>query len=869
MSETSRRDWHAIKSIVLEAIDLGPDARDAFLARACGEDVGLRTEVDALLAAHQDRRPFLDAPPVAGAARALRTALAESDDEVPCRVQPGTRIGQYEVVEPIGSGGMGDVYRAHDTKLDRFVALKLVPDAGSDRTADRVLREARAASALNHPNICTLYEVGEFGSRPYLAMEYIDGQPLSSAMPGEGFEPAAVVTYGVQIAQALAHAHERGVIHRDLKAANVVLTPDGRAKVLDFGIAKRLTTTGVGGGTGTLTEAGTISGTLAYIAPERLRDQPADARSDIWALGVLLYEMACGRRPFSGDTPFEVSSAILKDLPPPLPAKVPAGLRNVILTCLQREPANRFQHASDVVAALERHVHASRLDFRSPWSDWRLLSGLAAAVLLVAALVVFQWRLAVGPSGDRTTTLAVLPFKVLSGAPEIGFLGIGVPDIIISRLAFVRSVRVRAVLLPANEEDPQVTGRRLGVEYVLTGTIQKDSERIRITPHLLRVEDAAVIPLRSLTLPSTDLLRLQDDIAGGVVAALPIQITKEDRARVEAQYTQSAEAYAAYLRGRAELTENNAANTRAAVMHFQEALDRDHDFVLAHAGLAMASARMRLFFAKEDEVQNWEKRAREAASRALQLDSDLAQSHEALAAVFRSMEFDWKAAITEASRALELNPTLDQSRSFLASAFMHLGLLDRATAEAQRVMELNQANLEEPLRIQGASAMYAGRFDVALSLLQQASSASHSPAEWNLAYAYYYAGRRAEAEDMLRKITGNSARSQRRTQATLASFLAARGETAEAKRLIESVLAGSYRDHHVAYSLGAAFAQLDMPDEALTWLDQSRQTGFPCYPWFAQDPLLAKLKGRPAFDAFLDDLKQSWQTTKEQYSPGR
>jgi TolB-like protein len=867
VSETPPRDWDALKSIFLEAINLDPDERDAFLARACGADIGLRTEVDSLLAAHQDERPFLDTAPVAGAARALRTAFDETE-QVPSRIEPGTRIGQYEVLEPLGSGGMGDVYRAHDTRLDRFVALKLVLDAGSDRSADRVLREARAASALNHPNICTVYEVGQFGSRPYLAMEYIDGQPLSSAMPAEGFEPADVLKYGVQIAEALAHAHERGVIHRDLKAANVVVTPEGCAKVLDFGIAKRLTATGAGGRTGTLTDAGTISGTLAYIAPERLRDHPADTRSDIWALGVLLYEMASGRRPFAGNTPFEVSSAILKDLPPPLPARVPARLRNVILTCLEREPAKRFQHASAVVAALNQDVHPHRADSR--WiGSARIVTGLTVAVLLVAAFVIYQWRLVGGPSRGQTATLAVLPFKVLSGAQDIGFLGIGVPDIIISRLAFVRSVRVRAVLVPGTGDDPQVAGRRLGVDYVLTGTIQKDSERIRITPHLLRVEDAAVIPIRSLTLPSTDLLRLQDEIARGVVAAFPVQMTKEDRARMEAQYTQNEEAYAAYLRGRADLTENNASNTRAAVMHFQEALDRDHDFVLAHAGLAMASARMRLFFAKEDEVQSWEKRARDAANRALQLDSDLAQSHEALAAVFRSMEFDWKAAITEASRALELNPTLDQSRSFLASAFMHLGLLDRAAAEAQQVMELNPANLEEPLRIQGVSAMYGGRFDVALSLLQQASSASHVPAEWNLAYAYYYAGRKVEAENMLRKITGNSARSQRRTQATLASFLAARGEQVEARRLIDGVLAGSYRDHHVTYSLGAAFAQLDMPDEALIWLDQSRKTGFPCYPWFEQDPLLAKLKGRPAFEAFLGDLKQSWQTTKEQYSADR
>jgi len=869
VSGTSPRDWLAIKSIFMEAIELGADERDAFLARACGKDTFLRTEVESLLAAHDDERPFLDAPAIAGAAQALSAAIDETEF-VGKLLQPGTRIGQYEVIEAIGSGGMGDVYRAHDAKLDRFVALKIVLDSATSRTADRVLHEARAASALSHPHICTVYEVGEFDSRTYLAMEYIDGRPLSSTIPPEGFEPADVIKYGVQIADALAHAHEHGVIHRDLKAANVVVTRQGHAKVIDFGIAKRLAASGVGVKTGTLTETGTISGTLAYIAPERLRDHPADARSDIWALGVLLYEMASGRRPFVGDTPFEVSSAILKDSPPPLPATVPPQLRHVILKCLEREPANRFQQASDVVAALEQHVHLRRTDLRSIWSRRRVAVGLALAVLLASSFGVYQWRRAAGGSPNQTATLAVLPFKVLSGTQDIGYLGIGVPDNIIGRVALVRNIRVKAALVRGKEnDDPQLTGRELGVGYVLTGTIQKDGDRIRITPRLVRVEDDAVIPTRSSTLPSSDLLRLQDEIARGIVDALPVQMTKEDRARVEAQYTDNAEAYAEYLRGRAGLADNKGDSIQAAVAHFQEALDRDPDFVLAYAGLAMASARMRLYFAQEDEVRAWEKRAREAANRALRLDPELAQSHEALAAVFRSADFEWRAVITEARQALDRNPTLDQSHSFLAAAFMHLGLLDRASSEARLVIELNQANVEEPLRLQGASALFRGRFDEALALFQQASKASNEPVEWYLAYASFYAGRKEQAEEMLRQMRGKSARTQRRTQATLASFLAARGKGAEAKQLIDAILAGSYMDHHVAYSVGVAYAQLDMPDEAVRWLSKSRQDGFPCYPWFARDPLLSKLKERRAFQVFLDDFRESWETTKQQYSADR
>ena len=866
MSGTSPRDWPAVKSIFLEAIELDPVERDAFLARACGEDNGLRMEVESLLAAHHDERPFLGAPPIAGAAQVVSATFDETQ-AMATGLAPGTRVGQYEVLEQLGSGGMGDVYRAHDTKLDRFVALKVVLDSGTSRTADRVLREGRAASALNHPNICTLYEVGEFGGQPYLVMEYIEGQPLSAAIPPEGLESADVIKYGVQVADALAHAHQRGVIHRDLKAANVVLTPQGRTKVLDFGIAKRLTTLGsIGEATGTLTETGTISGTLAYIAPERLRDHPADARSDIWAVGVLLYEMASGRRPFVGDTAFEVSSAILKDSPPPLPAKVPAQLQNVILKCLEREPANRFQQASDVVAALEQPLHVRRGVLRSIWSSRRIAVALTLVALLAATFGAYQWRKAAGGSYDQTTRLAVLPFKVLSGAQDIGFLGIGVPDTIISRMALIRSIRVKGVLEQGKEnEDPRLTGRALDVDYVLTGTILKDGDRIRITPRLVRIKDGATIPTRSSTLPSSDLLRLQDEIARAIVDALPVQMTTEDRARVEAQSTQNPAAYAAYLRGRAELAPNKPSNTQAAVAHFQNAINRDANFVLAYAGLAMASARQGLYFAEEGEVRAWQKHARDAASRAFQLDPELAQSHEALAAVARSTDFDWTNVITLASRALDRNPTLDQSHAFVAAAFMHLGLLDRARSEAQLVMELNQANVEEPLRIQGASAMFGGRYDEAFDLFQRASRASNEPVEWYVAYASYYTGRKQEAEDMLRQIRGKSARTQRRAQATLASFLAARGEAAEAKKLIGAIVAGSYMDHHVAYSLGAAYAQLDMPDEALRWLNESRQGGFPCYPWFERDPLLSRLKDQPGFQVFLDALKQKWETTKQQY----
>ena len=858
-----RGDWAAIKALFQEALELAPDAREAFLARACGADPTLRAEIDSLLAAHEDERPFLNAP-VDGAARVLAAALGEAN--APAGLAPGTRIAQYEVLEAIGSGGMGDVYRARDTRLDRFVALKIVADTAAARTADRVLREARAASALNHPNVCTLYEAGEFEGQPYLAMEYIAGQPLSALIPSTGFAPSDVVRFGVQIADALAHAHEHGVIHRDLKSANVVVTPQGRAKVLDFGIARRASTVGAATSAATLTGAGTISGTLAYMAPELLRDQPADTRSDIWALGVLLYELAAGRRPFAGDTPFELTSAILKDDPRPLPARVPAALRALILRCLARDPLHRFQKAAEVAAALAQSAAPHRaVPFMSHGPVRRAAIGLGVAALFVAGYTLFSWR-----SDPQVVRLAVLPFHVLSGAQEIGFLGIGVPDTIISRIAAVENLRVRSLLAPGKERaDPQEVGRQLGVDHVLLGTIQKAGDQMRITPQLIRVPDGVSVWTRPYTISSTtDLFRLQDEIARGVMEALQVQLTGNERGRAERPHTRDPEAYALYVRGRAELTPNAEVSTLAAADSFQAAIDRDPQYPLAHAGLAMASAKMRLFFAAEHEVSTWYNRAHEAAQRALMLDPDLAETHEALAAVHRSTDFNWPQTIEEATRALELNPSLDQPHLYLASAFMHLGLLDRAAAEARAAIELNPANADEPLRVQGVAAMYAGRFDEAVRTLEQAIAGRRAPADWNLSYAYYNAGRTDTAESMLRKISSDSARSKRRAQATLAGILAARGERAEAETLIQAVLKGSYTDHHVAYALGAAYAQLGMSEEALERLTEARSTGFACLPWFERDPLLAPLKGTPAFQRFMDEFRQSWATLRARFPGG-
>ena len=863
MTTTPQRDRSAIKAIFFQAIQLPPGEREAYVAEACDANSDMRSEIASLLAAHDDGRPFLDVLPFEGAAPALSDVL-ESREAVGPKLSKGARVGHYDVFESLGSGGMADVYRAHDTKLDRTVALKFILETVPGRS-ESVLREARASSALNHPNICTLFETGEFEGQPFLAMEYVPGAALNSLIPSGGFAVTTLLRYGIQIAEALAHAHEHGVIHRDLKAANVVVTPQGRAKVLDFGVAERGSPGTVGAASTTPIQAGRIAGTLSYMAPELLRGCEADVQSDIWALGVLLYELAVGRRPFIGKTSSELAAAIMAGVPPALPARVPANVRAVIVRCLAHDPKGRFERAADVVTSLEACVRDGRHRATRLLTPGVVFGVSVAVAFALIASVWYQRRSAEVRPEVLTPSLAVLPFTVLSGSPEIGFLAIGVPDRIISRISVVRGLRVRAMLDNTQRDDADV-GHRLGVDYVLTGTIQQTGREILIAPRLTRVRDGSLAWTSAYTFPLGDLLRVQDGIATGVVEALPVRMTSEDRARVDRQYTKSAEAYELYLRGRALLSKNAPETTLAAVNSFRSALDHDPDYVLAYAGVAVASARMGLFHANEEEVQAWHTQARQAALRALQLGPDLAQSHEAMAAVFRSTEFEWEGTIDESTRALERNPGLDQPHLFRASAFVHLGLLERVASEATAAIDRNPASLDEPLRVQGVAALYDAKPNAAVRLLEEASNNSKNAVEWNLAYAYYNAGQAEKAEQMLRILVKSySARTRCRAQATLASILAATNRQSQAAELVDVVLGSSCIDHHVAYALGAAYAQLRRTPEAMTWLERATERGFRCYPWFDKDPLLAPLRGTKVFQRFIDELRQSWQTREAQF----
>ena len=478
----------------------------------------------------------------------------------------GQTISHYRIIQKIGQGGMGEVFLAEDMSLHRKVALKfLPPEMQRDATAHkRFIREARSAAALDHPYICHINEVGESNGKDFIVMEYVEGRSLKDRLMQGSLPLEEALPIAIEIAEALEAAHAKGIIHRDIKPANIMLTQMGHAKVMDFGLAKQLLPPGATGSAEetitALTSDWSTVGTLAYMSPEQLRSQSADARSDIWAMGVTLYEMVSDTRPFYSQSGFELTSAILNQPPKPLPSQVPAELGTVIARCLEKEPGKRYQQAREVQAALE----AIRAGTAAPWMAWRYRLARRPRLLMVCAVMVLVAVLAgisanslrdlfwPKPKPVRPTTLAVLPLQILTGKEEISYLGIGITDAIITQLANIGQLRVRPTnsILKYQDQvaDVQEVGRALNAENVLSGTVQQVGGKLRISVQLVRVADMVPLWGQHYDLAQPDLLSLQDFVADRIPAALKVQITAAERERVYRRYTQNAMAYEFYLR---------------------------------------------------------------------------------------------------------------------------------------------------------------------------------------------------------------------------------------------------------------------------------------------------------------------------------
>ena len=649
----------------------------------------------------------------------------------------GRRLGTYELEALIGAGGMGEVYRAHDTKLGRDVAIKVLPAFSfTDATARaRLVREARTASKLNHPNICTVHDVGEADGHVFIAMELVDGESLSARLASGALPVEDALRYGLQLADALSHAHERGVIHRDLKSANIIVRPEGRIKVLDFGLAKILGAEPTSVTTQeSLSIPGTIAGTIAYMAPEQLRGVMADARGDIWALGVVLFEILAGRRPFEGQTDFALSSAILSQPPAELPHDLPSQLKAIVVRCLAKDPEQRYQKSADIGAALEafradpaaRPVPAGFLGLRR-WLVAALSVAVGAAAL--AGFITGAWRRPEGPAAppNAVVKLAVLPFANLTGDPEQEYFSDGLTEEMIAQLGRLHpqglTVIARTSVMRYKNTDKSIDqiGGELGVEYILEGSARREGGRVRITTELIRVRDQTLVWADSAERELAGILALQSDVARGVAGSLAFTLLPAEQARLASSRPVNPEAYDAYLKGLQHWYRLTPPELEAAQQYFELALQKDPDYALAHAGIAaLWIARAQMGSVSPAEASP---RIRTAALKALELDATLAEPHMWLATVRGWYEYDWAGSDAEYKRAIESNPSSPDPRAMYSHFLCTMKRPDEAFAQIERALELDPFNAFFRA-LYAVVLQYARRNDEAIAQIKRALSTS-------------------------------------------------------------------------------------------------------------------------------------------------
>jgi len=629
---------------------------------------------------------------------------------------PGAGFGDYEIIERLGAGGMGEVWRAWDPSLEREVALKVLPSqmTADDTARARLLREARMASKLNHPNVCTIYEVGEAEGQVYIAMEMVEGEALSERLATGRLGDEEVLRLGRQMADALEHAHSNGVVHRDFKSANVVITPEGRAKVLDFGLAARMSRTELDEATtftaDSLEVSGRIAGTLAYMAPEQLRGEPADTGSDIWALGVVLHEMASGERPFKGKTGFELSSAILSTAPPRL-AQGPGGpqstgLQGVVDRCLEKETGPRFPSAGEVREALEMAGMAvpetPRLTLKPGFVGRRWLLpvlGFVGVLAILVALDVGDVRRLLGGGrvgGVKPVRMAVLPFVNLSGDPEQEYLADGFTQEMITQLGKLHpeglSVIARTSVMRYKGGDTPIDqiGRELDVDYVLEGSTHREAGRLRIAADLIQVNDQTQLWADSFERELAGILEVQGAVAQEVAKALALELLPVEEARLAAGQTVDPVAYEAYLKGTMHWMMLAPSSLDQAERYFEQAIEEDPLYAPAHAGLAWVWAvRQQIGASPPSEAGP---KAKASAERAIALDESSDVAHEALAVISTWTDWDWDAAEREFRRTLELNPNNASAHAYYAHFLAIVGRVDEAVEHSERSIELDRSS---------------------------------------------------------------------------------------------------------------------------------------------------------------------------------
>jgi eukaryotic-like serine/threonine-protein kinase len=734
----------------------------------------------------------------------------------------GAQLGHYEIRSQLGAGGMGEVFLAEDSRLDRRVALKilrgdLANDAGRMR---RFVQEAKSASALNHPNILTIYEIGEINRTHFIATEYIEGETLRERIRRESLTLREALDIALQVAAALNAAHSEGIIHRDIKPENVMIREDGYVKVLDFGLAKLVDQTAPDADAETLmqvqTQPGMIMGTVAYMSPEQARGQLVDMRTDIFSLGVVMYEMVCGRQPFTGETVSHTIVAILEKEPPPLERygkEVPAEIERIIEKALAKKASARYRSVKYLVEDLK--TLRKRLEFED-----ELERNSSPGIKTVAQTQII--RAASTTDIETQNSIAVMPFTNMSAEAENEYFCDGLAEELLNALAKIEDLKVAArtsafSFKGKNVEVSQI-GKTLNVKSILEGSVRKSGGRVRIMVQLVNAANGYYLWSERYDREMKDIFDVQDEITLAVVDALKVKLLGEEKAALLKRYTDDAEAYELYLKGLYHYHKYTAAGWIKAIEFFEQAIDKEPELAPAHANLASALSFCWFFSVLPlgDTSAKWE----EATRRALEIDDRLGEAHSALARYRFYYEWNWIEAEREFLRAIELNPDNAEMHHQYGAFLAAMGRVDEALGEGDRALELDPLSLLVNLQV-GWIYLFSGRLDDVVQLARKmlAMEPNFHGAYLQMGMALGAKGEFDEALEVYRKALALG--SYEIALSGVGFYCARSGKRAEAYEVIDRLLETRAKRHIAAFNIARVYAGLGEADETIEWLEKA------------------------------------------------
>jgi eukaryotic-like serine/threonine-protein kinase len=897
--------WEQVEKLYHAALEVESSQRVVFLDRACAGDGDLRREVESLLAYRTRAENFIESPAIEMAAGMLAKDQHYSS--------VGRTIGSYQVISLLGAGAMGEVYLAQDGRLGRKIALKLLPKEFTN-DQDRVRRferEARAASALNHPNILTIYDIGQADGTHYIATELVEGQTLRRQIANAKLNLSQALDVGIQIASALQAAHQAGIVHRDIKPENIMLRPDGILKVLDFGLAKLTERPSLQIDTGAPTsprsdtEPGTVMGTVHYMSPEQARGLNVDARTDLFSLGVVLYEMVAGRAPFEGNTPSDVIVSILEREPPPLARylpETPKELQRIVLKTLRKDIEERYQTSKDLLIDLKslkdelefearlehsaspdsaaRHavatkgtqstadtaggvairtedIAAARTTSSAEYlvgeiKRYKKVIAALATILVVSIAAIFYSSLA---GGETIDSLAVLPFVNAGADPNTEFLSDGITESIIYSLSRLPNLKVMSrssvMRYKGAEKDPQVLGRELGVRAIMTGRVIQRGDGLSISAELVDSRDNRLLWGQQYNRRLSDILLVQEEIAREISEKLRLRLTGDEKQQLGRRYTDNTEAYQLYLKGRFYWYKRTRDGYKKATELFEQAIEKDPLYALAYTGLADCYNVLSSYgISSPNECFP---KGRAAATKALEIDDNLAEAHTSLAQVRYYYEWDWAGAESEFKRAIALNPNYATAHQWYALALAAMGRMDEAIREIKRTQELDPLSLIANVNA-GWILYHARRYDE--SIEQHRKSLDMDPnfarAYWAISEPYEQVGRYQEAIAALLK-----ARQLDDTPIMLAflgHIYAREGKRGDALKTIGELKQSSTHMFVDPYFIAEIYAALGEADKAFAELNKAYEQRSSWLLWLKVEPKLDSLRSDPRFANLLQRI---------------